>query len=140
MCTLNNQKTPRDASFKLWISIERCIEIITGQSQGWLNYQRFQPSQMLPSIKCETASIRMTAMCSVKMNTVWFGDSRGFIHSFEWVFFFFFGTFSIDLCILMLIPSISMFLVNRIIHVHFLMSWIQRPLSKLNVSWIQITL
>lgn len=82
MCTLNNQKTTRDASFKLWISIERCIEIITGQAQGWLNYQRYQPSQMIP-IKNESTLIRITSMCSVKMNTVWFGDSRGFIHSFK---------------------------------------------------------
>lgn len=81
MCTLNNQKTSRDASFKLWISIERCIEIITGQPRGWLNYLRYQPSQMIPSLKNEGSSVRMTAMCSVKINTVWFGDSRGFIHS-----------------------------------------------------------
>lgn len=81
MCTLSNQKTSRDASFKLWISIERCIEIITGQPRGWLNYLRYQPSQMILSLKNEGSSVRMTAMCNVKINTVWFGDSRGFIHS-----------------------------------------------------------
>lgn len=80
MCTLNNQKTSRDASFKLWISIERCMEIITGQPRGWFNYHRYQPSQMIP-FKNESSSLRITAMCSVKVNTVWFGDTRGFIHS-----------------------------------------------------------
>lgn len=80
MCTLNNQKTARDASFKLWISIERCIEIITGQPRGWLNYQRYQPSQMIP-LKTECSSVRVTAFCSVRNHTAWLGDCRGFIHS-----------------------------------------------------------
>lgn len=82
MITQNNQKAQRDASFKMWISIDRCIEIITGIEQGWLTYQRYKPSQILPT-KGENASNRITSMCSVKLNTVWFGDSKGSIHSFK---------------------------------------------------------
>lgn len=81
MCTHNNKKSFRDPSFKLWISIERCIEIVTGHNQGWLTYQRYQPSQML-QMKNEPAKI--SAMCNVKINTIWIGDSRGKIHSYKY--------------------------------------------------------
>lgn len=82
MCTLSAQKIQRETAFRLWISIERCIEIITGNENAWILYQRYQPSQMIP-IKGGTMLSRMTAMCSVKMNTVWFGDSKGSIHSYK---------------------------------------------------------
>lgn len=90
MCTLSNQKTQRDPVFKLWISIERCIEIIMGHEYGWLSYQRYQPSQMVP-VKGNSIP-RMTAMCCVNINTIWFGDSRGSIHSYKlvWAFVFFY--------------------------------------------------
>lgn len=83
MVTLNNQKFQRENSFKLWISIERCIELITGYEHGWVSYQRYQPSQVLP-IKGTNTSPRMTAICSVKMNTIWIGDSNGSIHSYKY--------------------------------------------------------
>lgn len=89
MCTLSNQKTQRDPVFKLWISIERCIEIIMGHEYGWLSYQRYQPSQMVP-VKTGNSIPRMTAMCCVKINTIWFGDSRGSIHSYKLVLAFVF--------------------------------------------------
>lgn len=82
MCTLGNQKNQRDPPFKLWISIERCIEIITGYEYGWMSFQRYQPSQML-SVKEGSSLPRMTSMCCVKMNTIWFGDSKGTIHSYK---------------------------------------------------------
>lgn len=82
MSTLSNQKYQREHSFKLWISIERCVEIITGYEYGWISYQRYQPSQMLPN-KATSSSSKMTAMCSVKINSVWFGDNKGFIHSYK---------------------------------------------------------
>lgn len=82
MCTLSNQNFQRDPAFKLWVSIERCIEIITGYEYGWLTYQRHQPSQMI-AVKGGSSLPRMTAMCCVKMNTVWIGDSRGSIHSYK---------------------------------------------------------
>lgn len=82
MCTLSTQKYQRESMFKLWISIERCIETIAGNEHAWLSYQRYQPSQMLP-IKGGQTPARMTAMCSVKINTIWLGDSRGFIHSYK---------------------------------------------------------
>lgn len=82
ICTLSAQKVHRESAFKLWISIERCIEIITGNEHAWLSYQRYQPSQMIP-LKGGTTLSRMTAMCSVKINTVWFGDSKGSIHSYK---------------------------------------------------------
>lgn len=82
MCTLSSQKYQLENSFKLWVSIERCLEIITGFEHGFVSYQRYQPTQVLP-IKGGNAPARVTAMCSVKMNTVWFGDSRGYIHSYK---------------------------------------------------------
>lgn len=82
ICTPRETKFDCDASFKLWISIERCIEVITGFSYGWLNYQRNQPSSMIPS-KLDSNSVRITAMCNVKSNTIWFGDSKGNVHSYK---------------------------------------------------------
>lgn len=84
MCTLTNQKCQRELPFKLWISIERCVEIIIGNEHAWLSYQRYQPTQMVP-VKGVNPSTKMTAMCSVKNNVVWFGDSRGSIHSYKLV-------------------------------------------------------
>lgn len=82
MCTLGTQQFQRDPTFKLWIAIERCIETITANEHTWISYHRYQPSQMLP-IKGGQTPARMTAMCSVKINTIWLGDSRGYIHSYK---------------------------------------------------------
>lgn len=82
MCTHNTKKLQRDPAFKLWVSIDRCIEIVTGHQHGWLTYQRYQPSQILP-MRAEQAQIKITSMCNVKINTIWFGDSRGTIHSYK---------------------------------------------------------
>lgn len=81
MLTQSQRKCKRDPSFKLWLSVDRCLEILTGMESGWLSYQRCQPYQMLLS-KSEP-SVRMTAMCCVTLNTIWFGDSKGSIHSFK---------------------------------------------------------
>lgn len=83
MTTQNQRKTNRDASFKLWLSADRCLEILTGLEHGWLTCQRCQPYQML--LGKSDLSVRMTAMCCVKLNTIWFGDSKGSIHSFKCV-------------------------------------------------------
>lgn len=94
MCTQQPIKMPsvgNDASFKLWVLIERCIEIISGYSYGWLTYQRNQPAQMIPlkvdgnatpaAATATTATV--TALCNIKSNIIWFGDSKGIIHSYK---------------------------------------------------------
>lgn len=81
MLTQSQRKSKRDASFKLWLSVDRSLEILTGLEYGWLSYQRCQPYQML--LARSEPSVRMTAMCCVTLNTIWFGDSRGSIHSFK---------------------------------------------------------
>lgn len=91
MCTqqtTNVTTIDSDASFKLWVLIERCVEIVSGYSHGWLTYQRNQPAQMIP-LKTDTSATAtatiatVTAICNIKSNTIWFGDSKGIIHSYK---------------------------------------------------------
>lgn len=71
-----------NATFKLWISIERCIEAISGFNYGWLTYQRNSPSQMLLT-KSDQQTVTITAFCYIKSDIIWIGDSKGTIHSFR---------------------------------------------------------
>lgn len=71
-----------NASFKLWVSIDRCIEAISGFNYGWLTYQRNSPSQML-SPKSDLQNTSITALCHIRSDIIWIGDSKGAIHSFS---------------------------------------------------------
>lgn len=81
-CMPHRSTGPSNASFKLWISIDRCIEAITGFNYGWLTYQRNSLSQML-STKSDTQTVTITAFCYIKSDIIWIGDSKGTIHSFR---------------------------------------------------------
>lgn len=87
MCTqqtVQMQSHGNDASFKLWVLIERCIEICSGYSYGWLTYQRNQPAQMIPlKTDINATAATVTALCNIKSNTIWFGDTKGIIHSYK---------------------------------------------------------